>query len=124
MKTVDTAIEAHLLKSRLGNEGVVAFIFDENMIALNPLFNFALGGIKLKVHSSDWEKAREIIKQIDEAVLTDDDDELIICPRCQSTDLYYGFKSMKGFLGTLSAILSILSGSYPLYFKSVHRCKN
>ena len=124
LKTVDTPIEAHLLKSRLEHEGIVAFIFDENMIALNPLFNLTLGGIKLKVHSSDWKKAQEILKQIDDAVLTDDDNKRIKCPRCQSTDLYYGFKSMKGFFGALSAILSIFSGSYPLYFKSVYKCKN
>jgi hypothetical protein len=124
VKTVDTAIEAHILKSRLRNEGIISFIFDENIISLNPLYNIIVGGIKLKVPKSDVARAQEIINEIDTTLLTDENDEVINCPICKSASLYHGFKSMKGVFGVLSAILSILLTIFPVYFKTVYRCKD
>ena len=47
VKVFDSGIEAHILKARLESENIPCFIFDENIVTLNPLFNFAVGGIKL-----------------------------------------------------------------------------
>ena len=124
IKTFDNAIEAHILKSRLESEGINCCLFDENIVSLNPLYNITVGGIKLKINKVDFEKTQEIIAEIDNTPLTNENDELIKCPNCESTDLYTGFKSMKGLKGILSVITSFLFMVFPIYFKTVYKCKN
>ncbi|WP_353138825.1 DUF2007 domain-containing protein [Pseudopedobacter sp.] len=123
VKVFDNAIEAHILKSRLESEGIVCFIFDDNMVSLNPLYNVTLGGIKLKVREVDVEHVNTIIDQIDSLKSVDDNDQIIKCPNCDSTDLYTGYKSMKGTKGILSAIVSFLFMVFPIYYKTVYKCK-
>jgi Putative prokaryotic signal transducing protein len=123
IKTFDGAIEAHILRTRLESEGIQCFIFDENTVTMNPLFNFAVGGIKLKINESDREKALEIIESIEETPITGEDDVPIECPNCQSTDLYSGYRSMKGTWGFLSAIVSFFFMVFPIYYKTLYKCK-
>lgn len=49
IKTFDDAISAHLLRVKLESEDIPCFIRDEHIVTMNPLFNFAVGDIKLKV---------------------------------------------------------------------------
>ena len=49
IKTFETPIEAHLLKVKFESEDVHCFLFDEEIVQLNPLYNVATGGVKLKV---------------------------------------------------------------------------
>ncbi len=123
VKVFDNSIEAHILKSRLESEGIDCFIFDDNMVSLNPLYNVTLGGIKLKVREVDVEQVNTIIDQIDSLKSVDDNDQIIKCPNCDSTDLYTGYKSMKGTKGILSAIVSFLFMVFPIYYKTVYKCK-
>ena len=123
VKVFDNSIEAHILKSRLESEGIDCFIFDDNMVSLNPLYNVTLGGIKLKVRAVDVEQVNTIIDQIDSLKSVDDNDQIIKCPNCDSTDLYTGYKSMKGTKGILSAIVSFLFMVFPIYYKTVYKCK-
>jgi predicted RNA-binding Zn-ribbon protein involved in translation (DUF1610 family) len=88
------------------------------------LFNVTLGGIKLKVKKSDTKKATEIIEEILQASLVDDKGEVVKCPHCGSEDVYSDFKSMKGVKGILSAIVSFLFFVFPIYYKTVYKCKN
>ena len=124
LKTFESAIDAHILRSKLSSEGITAFIFDENIMTLNPLYNIMVGGIKLKVSEADLEKATEIVHSIDGEPLRNEHDKVIACPDCHSTNLYAGFRSMKGAAGILSAILSLFLGAYPLYYKTLYRCKD
>ena len=89
-----------------------------------PLLNFTVGGIKLKVLEVDLERAIEILKLIEETPFKDSNDELIKCPKCDSTNLVSGFKSVKNIKGFLSIIVSFLFSVFPLYYKEVFRCKN
>ena len=75
VRTFDNSIEAHLLKSKLESENILCYLFDENIVGLNPLYNITVGGIKLKVNEFDLDKASIIIQQVDEAVLMNDDGE-------------------------------------------------
>lgn len=117
IKTFDNSIEAHMLRSKLESEGITCFLFDENIISLNLLYNVTVGGIKLKIIESDIKKTQEIIAEIEKAPLTDEKEELISCPTCNSTNLYAGFKSMKGVRGISSTILSFLMMVFPIYYK-------
>lgn len=123
VKIFDNAISARLLKARLESEEIDCFIQDEHMVTMNPLFNVALGGIKLKVWEKDVEKALEVINILENQPLTNDQNEDIQCPKCNSTQIYTDFKSMKGATGVLSAIISFMLLVFPIYFKRVKKCK-
>jgi len=101
----------------------MCFLFDENIVGLNPLFNITVGGIKLKIHESDIDRASSIIKEIEKAIITNELGDVVKCPNCQSADLYSGFKSMKGTKGIFSAIISFLFMVFPIYYKTVYKCK-
>jgi hypothetical protein len=123
IKTFENAVEAHLLRLKLENEGIQCFLVDENTVSLNPLFNIAIGGIKLRIDESDEAKAQELIAEMENAAFLDEDEQIIACPKCLSTDLYTNFKSMKGAKGVMSAIVSFLFMVFPIYYKSVYKCK-
>ncbi len=123
IKTFDNAPEAHVFRIKLENSGIDSFLFDEEMITIDPMMNVALGGIKLKVNQKDFEKSTRIITEIETSPLTDDNDELLKCPKCKSTELYTGYKSVKGIKGVASIIISFLIMVYPLYVKKLYKCK-
>jgi len=123
IKTFDTGIQAHIFKNKLENEGIVCYIHDENIVTLNPLYNFAVGGVKLKVNEQDAEEARSILAEIEGTPHTDEEDQIIKCPNCSSTELYSDFKSMKDPKGILSAIASFFLSVFPIYYNSLYRCK-
>ena len=124
LKTFDNSIDAHILKARLENEGIDCYLFDENIVSLNPLYNITVGGIKLKINEINLSKAQEIILEIENTPLTNQKEEVIHCPNCQSTNLYLNHRSMKGISGILSAILAFILSIFPIYFKTVYRCKD
>ncbi|RAI83865.1 putative signal transducing protein [Algoriphagus yeomjeoni] len=123
IKTFDNSIKAHLMKSKLESENILCFLFDENIVGLNPLYSLSVGGIKLKIGKSDIDKAALIIEETEKATLTNDHGEVINCPSCQSEEIYSGFKSMAGTKGIISAITSILFMVFPIYYKTVYKCK-
>lgn len=121
--TSENNIDIHLMKGRLESEEIICYVFDENIVTLNPLFNIAVGGIKLKVKELDAQKALGIIREVQTTPSTDEFQNVITCPQCDSENLYTNFKSMKGFIGLVSAILSFILSVFPIYFKSVYKCK-
>ncbi len=123
VKTFDNLIEAHMLKSKLESEEIVCYLFDENVVGINPLYNITVGGIKLKVNEFDLSQVREIFLQIDNTPITNDNNEVVVCPSCDGTDLISGFKSMKGSKGILSIITAFLFMAFPLYYKTVYKCE-
>jgi uncharacterized Zn finger protein len=123
IKVFDNSIEAHLLKSRLVFEGIECYLFDEHLVSLDPLLNITVCGIKLKIKKSAKENAKIIISEIENSEITNENNEIIKCPQCNSTDFITGYKSMKGIKGVISAIVSFLYFVFPIYFKSVYRCK-
>lgn len=124
LKTFDNSIDAHLMKSKLESEGISCFMFDENVVGLNPLYNMAVGGIKLKVIEADVNKAITIIEEMTNSSLINDKGEVIKCPKCQSEKIYTGFKSMKGFKGILSLFVSFMLVVFPIYYKTNFKCKS
>lgn len=122
-RTYDSPVNAHIVKSKLESEGIPAFLQDEHINTLNPLFNVTVGGIKLKIRESDFDEAERILAEIESPELVDDDNNTLLCPQCGSKEFYYGFKSMKGGSGIISAILSFALMIFPIYFKTVYKCK-
>lgn len=123
VKTFDDAISAHIIKTTLEDSGIECFVHDDNIVTLNPLYNFAVGGVKLKVLESDSEEAIRIICDIESKPHTDKFGDIISCPSCESTEVYSNFKSMKDPKGVIAAIISLVFVVFPIYYKSVYRCK-
>ncbi len=65
-------VECHILKGRLETEGIPGFIFDENIVWVDPFKAVAVGGVKLKVLMDDYCEAKKIIDFIAQGVLTDE----------------------------------------------------
>lgn len=123
LRTFDNPIDAHMVRSLLESNEITCCLFDEYISTLRPMYNILIGGIKLKIRSSDIEQAQQVLSEIDNAKLTDNNDKLVSCPKCSSTQLYSGHKSMKGVTGVLSAIISFAFMVYPIYYKTVIKCK-
>lgn len=123
IKTFDRAIDAHILKARLEDEDIECFIYDENIVNVNPLYANAVGGVKLKVYETDVEKAKSILSEIDNTAFTDKNDEAIKCPRCGSIDLISGFKSINDVRSIFAVIIAFIFTIIPFYMKSVYKCK-
>lgn len=123
VRIFDNPINAHMLKSKLESEGIHVYLQDENTIGIDPLVSNALGGIKLKISENDIEKTRLVLKELDDTPYRDEDDNIAQCPKCESNDLIVGYNSMKGFIQIFSAIISLLLMLFPLYLKTVYKCK-
>lgn len=75
--------EAHVTKSKLDSEGFTTMLMDEKTIDADPLVSNAIGGVKLLVHTKDFEKAVNIYNEI-RVYQTDTNGEDISCPTCGS----------------------------------------
>lgn len=95
--TFSQPTEAHILKGRLEAEGIPCFLGDEHIIAAQPLYSLAVGGVKLQVTEGDEQEAREMIARIQAGrseYILDDNIELALpgqahdqketCPICDS----------------------------------------
>lgn len=65
--------QAHLAKSLLEAAGIPAFIRDEHLISINPLYSPALGGVKVQVPDVHLKEAREILDSTPTVELTDEE---------------------------------------------------
>ncbi len=123
VKTFDNTIDAHILMARLENEGVPCFLVDDNLVSINPMYAHVVGGIKLKIHEADQDKAIAVLRDIEQTEITNDAGEIIMCPVCNSTEYYTNFKSVNDVGSFLSVVFSFICGVIPFYVKNVYRCK-
>jgi hypothetical protein len=61
-QTFDTVTSAYIIKGLLDSQGIQNFLGDENIASLYPIFNPAIGGIRLYVFEKDVERIDELIK--------------------------------------------------------------
>lgn len=73
VRTFDNYLLANMLMGRLEAENIRCHLKDENTILADPLLSNAIGGIKLMVHSSQLERAMEIIEAVESGRETLDD---------------------------------------------------
>ncbi len=120
-----TPTEASLAASRLEQEGIRAFLENENTIAADFLLSNAIGGVRVTVAESSVLRAREIL-QMSPAVIEKDDldefdgyaDEPFRCPKCHRKEL--DFVPFSG----LAVLSSLLLLGLPLLFVSrAKRCR-
>jgi Zn finger protein HypA/HybF involved in hydrogenase expression len=121
-KTFDNSMDAHILKIKLESEGITCFLFDEHIVSVNPLYSNLVGGIKLKINEEDLAHSKNIVFELEQTPYTTEDEKVITCPKCESTHLQSGYKSMRSVGAVLSAIASFLFFIFPYYRKDVYKC--
>ena len=73
--TSNIPVECYIVKGRLESEGIKCYVYDENIVSINPFRAIAVGGVKLKVHSDDAETAIKIIELSGNGRLIDENGE-------------------------------------------------
>ena len=124
LEVFEKSIDAHLLKTKLESEGIPCFLFDENIVSMNLLYNNMVGGIKLKVGEESYEEALKIMEAFNTSPTILENGEQLTCPKCQSTHIDTHAKSFKDTKGVLSILLSFLFFIYPIHYKETNRCNN
>jgi len=62
LATFSKVEEAHLLRMRLEDGGVPAYLRDENTIQIDWLYSNALGGVRVEVDEENVEAAKAILE--------------------------------------------------------------
>lgn len=122
--TYGTSIEAHMAKNKLESEGILVFLFDENMVSLNPLYSLSVGGIKLKTLASDAQKALTVLQEVNDLPYTTEQNVEIACPRCGSTNLSYAYETENKVKSFFGFFLALITFSLPLMAKDQYQCRN
>lgn len=65
LRTFDTYACATFCRDMLRENGIEAFLSDENIVQLYPVFSSPFGGIRLHVFDSDVLAAETILKNIE-----------------------------------------------------------
>ncbi|HKG06306.1 MAG TPA: LITAF-like zinc ribbon domain-containing protein [Pedobacter sp.] len=123
-ETFYNPIEASIVKSRLIDSGVQCFLSDEHMMVVNPLYNQALGGVKLHLFERDALLARQILE--DENVqlpIEELESNTVTCPECSSNHVGY-VQATKNRFSILTMLISFVFLLFPFYARKTHHCFN
>jgi hypothetical protein len=102
-------------KRRFSSEGIVTFLLDEMTSSTMPVWNMAIGGIKLVVADEVYEEAVIKLKEFEK-----DYAKSATCPNCKKSGLEYLPK--KSGLNFFMAIGTWLFGSYSMAVDYVYIC--
>ena len=61
LKNFSTSTEALIVKARLEAYGIPCMLVDEHIVGVNPIFDHALSGVKLRVLEKDFEQAKSLL---------------------------------------------------------------
>ncbi|GAA4953791.1 hypothetical protein GCM10023314_29220 [Algibacter agarivorans] len=114
--------EAQIIKGRLEAEGIQVFLSDNLTIDTDPLVSNAIGGVKLKVLSTDALKAQHILESINKYSV-DDEGNTISCPNCKGNriELFSTIKDAKSFF---AFIFGVLFSALPFYTRHKYKCED
>ena len=124
-RTFDNPTLAHVIKGRLEANDIPCFLADEHTVGMNPLYNVALGGVKLKIFERDYQKCVALLEE-DESLaseITLSDDETQGCPKCKSVDVGYGLATKKRF-GIIAIVIAFILCVYPFQSRKAWHCYN
>ena len=65
VRSYDDYISAHLMMGRLKEESITCFLKDEHSVTIGPFLSNIIGGIKLMVPESEFERALELLNQFE-----------------------------------------------------------
>ncbi|HEY0678444.1 MAG TPA: DUF2007 domain-containing protein [Chitinophagaceae bacterium] len=126
LKTFDNPALAHIVRNRLESNNIPCFLTDEHIIGLNPLYNVAMGGVKLNIFEKDYARCMALLNE-DVSFVSEEtgleDDQVVTCPACKSSDVGYGGATKNRF-GWLTMLISLTLFVYPFSTKKAWHCYN
>jgi hypothetical protein len=123
-------MEANIIKAKLEDSGFACFLADENVATLNPLYNQAIGGVKLIVFERDVEAINALLAEDNslsfdssEETVSDNETETdkVLCEKCGSKNVGYGMVTDKKY-SIWATILAFLTLSTPIKANKCHHC--
>ena len=109
--------EAHLAKAQLESCGMEAFVFDDALVGIQPWYSHAVGGVKLRVFSSDCAEALAVLGYEDPLA-----EKVDRCPQCGSYDVDYGVKPRWGARFVSGLVIFLFLGLPLLFRGKLWRC--
>lgn len=119
-------IEANIVKARLADSDIPCFLTDEHISTIQPLYNQAVGGVKLNVFEKDINRINELLAfAYDEMPIetTLQETEEVKCVKCGSTNVGFGQATKKRFSWWIT-ILSLILTVYPFKANKCYHCYN
>lgn len=124
------SFEANLIFSILESNGLHPFIQDEHTVQMQPLYSYAIGGVKVFVPEDEAANAKELIDDYMKTVSTTNDEEepdkpeikkdQTACPRCGKDNIAVRYDVNMGLL--LLYILSLVGLFLLLFTPKVYTC--
>lgn len=118
----DDPMEAHLARCLLENEGIAAFVHDENIVGLNRAFSYAVGGVKLKVQEMDRGEALKVLDSMDHRPFLDEEELPVTCPKCGATELTSRIVAPRTAKGMFHWVVAVLFAVYPMSVEPQFQC--
>jgi len=118
LRAYDHYVEAHLQLQRLEAEGIRAVLQDEYTVSIDPALSNAVGGIKIMVPETQWERAYRLLENWQEEY-----DRAVSCPSCGHQGLER-VSALKKPTNWITLLLTWLLGNYAVSSSTVYRCVN
>ncbi|MBB2147037.1 DUF2007 domain-containing protein [Pedobacter sp. LMG 31464] len=125
-RTYYNPIEANIVKGRLEDSDIPCFLTDENVATIQPLYNQAIGGVKLNVFERDVTRINELLAEEENNIEVDNEiptEDKVICDSCGSDNVSYG-QATKNRFSWWVTILSIILFVYPFKANNCYHCYN
>ena len=129
-KTFYNPIEGNIVKARLEDSGFSCFLADENVSTIYPLYNQAIGGIKLIVFEDDVDQINQLLAEDNSALVHDGEEpqhqqeEKILCEVCGSDNVGYGMATKKKFSWWVILISFFVAVYPPFKGNKCYHCYN
>lgn len=120
----DDPLKAHIARCLLENEGITAFVHDEHIVGLNRMLSYAVGQVKLKVQGTDLDNAARVLAESERRPYTDEQEQVVACPRCGSTDLDGDVRKPRSPGGILHFIIAAAFSVHPLIMDRSVQCNH
>ncbi|WP_412466086.1 DUF2007 domain-containing protein [Pedobacter sp. KLB.chiD] len=123
-------MEANIIKAKLEDSGFACFLADENVSTIQPLYNQAIGGVKLIVFERDVEAINALLAE-DNSLDFESSDEIVdeeksaegktVCEKCESTNVGYGMATDKKY-SFWATVLAFLTFTMPIKANKCYHC--
>lgn len=118
VRSFDNYVSAHIAMGRMEEEGIHCWLKDENTVTIDPILTNAVGGIKLMVAASQAERAKAILR-----IIENEAKAAHPCPKCNSLNIELVSTPRKAS-NWLSAIVGLLLTNYAAKIDMVYHCFN
>jgi DNA-directed RNA polymerase subunit M/transcription elongation factor TFIIS len=128
-QTFYNPIEANIVLARLQDSGIACFLADENISTIQPLYNQAVGGVKLIVFERDRATVDSILSEKHDISLDEDptspdgaiEDDELTCENCGSHNVSFGQATKRRFSSWVM-FFSMIFSVYPFKSNNCFHC--